>query len=80
MDLRLLQDRWKPSNSICLINCSLRGDVLKVGLAWFNRQIELDFITVSDIDGGRIDVIIPDDLKRQKDSIIRVNTTLEIIK
>jgi hypothetical protein len=80
MDLRIVQDKWNPSDTIILINCKLRGNQLSVGLAWFKRQIVSDFITVSDIHGERIDIIVPDELKRQDDSIVQINSIFEVVR
>lgn len=80
MDLRILRDKWTPADCICLINCRLKGNRLSIGLAWFQSQIQSDFLLIKDINGDRIDIVIPDEIKNQPDSIVRINTTLEVIK
>jgi len=78
-DLRVLQDKWSFLNFVCLFDCSISGGQLSYGLGWFRSCIDEEVLTLKDINRNPVHIILPNDLRGLKDSIIRVKGNLEII-
>lgn len=76
MRCQILQDKWTPANNVCLIDCELTTH-LRVGIAWFKRELSQDFIVCKSENGDIINVVVPTDVKNQSTSIIQLNITLE---
>ena len=74
----LLRTHWNPADELFLVNCSVRGNFLTVGLAYVRKKIQKDIICVYNEEGQEIILVLPENWKNQDNHLIEVNTGLEI--